>query len=452
MQPSNDVQEAWEDISDAEEVSQREVMTSSTSGSQTASTVSLRKKRRVQTKTTFLASPSPSGNRSTKGRKKAPIVEKEEVQKALAAGARFTASYAFDVLRGSIEKMRKPLSWFLCLYMFAWLVSRMTPTIRTAFSPLCIIPGISKSALCVLIQPVPSVNFEKLANIQGSTFEQLVGESAGGSQLSIEVLRAEMATQDLSLLVRYSDLKSKDNIADMLRTIGTDAKKTGRGLSKLNAKVVGAIDEVMALNNYAMVTIESAHKKAPPRLLQAISPVRLGPTAEEVITEAFTLAMDESEQAIEKLILEAEVSWQNLEQLDADIGTLHEMITREDKHTTAERDELLGELWTKLGGNKKAVQDYGGRLALLNGLGEYRKQAVAHVKAALRALHTMSDDLEVLRERVAAPGLLESKLPLHVHMDSIRNGLERLQEGRTTSRERGIDAEMVRMLLNGGSE
>lgn len=207
----------------------------------------------------------------------------------------------------------------------------------------------------------------------------------------------------------------------------------------------------MALNDYAMATIEGAHNKAPSRLLRAISPVKLGPTAEEIIAEAFTLAMDESEHAIEKLILEAEVSWQNLEQLDADIGALHEMITREDKHTTVERDKLLGELWTKLGGNKKAVRDYGDRLALLDDLGEYRKRAVAHVRAALRTLHTMSDDLEVLRERVAAPGLLESKLPLHVHMESIRNGLERLQEGRAASRGRGIDDETVRMLLNGGS-
>ena len=208
----------------------------------------------------------------------------------------------------------------------------------------------------------------------------------------------------------------------------------------------------MALNNYAMATIESAHKKAPSRLLQAVSPFNLGPSAEEIIAEAFTLAMDESERAIEKLILEAEVSWQNLEQLDADIGTLHEMITREDKYTTVERDKLLGELWTRLGGNRKAVRDNGDRLALLNDLGNYRKQAVAHVKAALRALHTMSDDLEVLRERVAAPGLLEGKLPLHVHMESIRSGLERLQEGRTTSRGRGIDEETIRMLLHGGSE
>ena len=208
----------------------------------------------------------------------------------------------------------------------------------------------------------------------------------------------------------------------------------------------------MALNNYAMTTIEGAHKKAPSRLLQAVSPIKLGPTAEEITAEAFTLAMDESEQAMEKLIIEAEVSWQNLEQLDADIGALHDIITREDKHANVERDELLGELWTKLGGNKKAVRDYSDRLALLNDLGGYRKQAAAHVKASLRALHTMSDDLEVLRERVAAPGLLGSKVPLHVHMESIRNGLERLQEGRMASRGRGIEDETVRMLLNGSSE
>lgn len=70
--------------------------------------------------------------------------------------------------------------------------------------------------------------------------------------MSIDVLRAEMATQDLSLLVRYSDLKSRENIADMLRTIGTDAKKTGRGLSKLDSKVVGAIDEYVVLSLFVI--------------------------------------------------------------------------------------------------------------------------------------------------------------------------------------------------------
>ena len=140
MQPLNNVQEdQWEDASDTEEASGRGVMASSTSGSQEARTVSLRKKRRVQTKTSFVASPTPSKSHSVKGRKKPPIVEREVLQEALADGVRFTASYAFDVVKNSIEKMRKPLSWFLFLYMFAWLASRMAPTFRSAFSPLCIL-------------------------------------------------------------------------------------------------------------------------------------------------------------------------------------------------------------------------------------------------------------------------------------------------------------------------
>ena len=247
MQPSNDVLKDWEDFSDAEQVSQREVTSSSMSGSQTARTIPLRKNRRVQTETTSCASPTPPRGRSVKGRRQ------EEPQKAFTDGVRFIMSYAFYVLKGSIEKMRRPLSWFVFLYMFAWMVSRMTSTIRTAFSPMCVTPGISKSMLCVPITPVPSVDFEKLVNVQSSTFEKLVGESAGCLQLSIKVSRAEIATRDLSLLVRYSiDLKSKDDIADILRTISRDTKRTGQGLSELHAKVVGAIDEcvILCLSGY----------------------------------------------------------------------------------------------------------------------------------------------------------------------------------------------------------
>ncbi|KAF9223375.1 hypothetical protein BS17DRAFT_808821 [Gyrodon lividus] len=444
----------WEDVSDAEEASQREPP-SSTSGSQAASTVSVRKRRRVltNTNTTSAATPSLPRSQSGKRQRKKAIVSKGELQEALRGGVRFTASYAFDIFKGSIETMRKPLSWILCLWMLALMVSRMSSTLRTAFSPLCVVPGISRSPWCIPVQPPLPVNFPKLVDIQGSTFNQLVGESAGGSELSVEVLKAEMATKDLSLLVRFSDLKSKDSIADMLYTIARGAKKTARGLSKLNAKVVGAIDEVMALNNYAMVTIEDAPKKEPSAFLKAISPFNLGPSADEIIQTVFTLAMDESEQAIAKLILEADVSLQNLEQMDVDIMNLHEVITRENKPLTEEKEKVLGELWTRLGGNKKAIRDYGDRLLLLNDLGEYRKKALGHVKAALRTLHSMSDDLEVLRDRVAAPGLLDGKVPLHVHIESIKIGLERLKEGQRRSRAEEIGDEMtVGRLFRTGSE
>ncbi|KAI6122257.1 hypothetical protein EDD16DRAFT_1573171, partial [Pisolithus croceorrhizus] len=314
----------------------------------------------------------------------------------------------------------------------------MTNALRTALSPLCFIPGMSKSTLCTPVPLTsPQPDFQGLVKAQGSMFDQLVGESVGGSALSIEVLKAEMATRDLSTLVRYSDLKSKDSVAELLSTISKGAKRTARGLTKLNAKVAGAVDEVMALNNYAMTTIEEAPAKGASRVLQAIVPIKIGPTADEIIQGAFALAMDQSGQSISRLIVEAEVSGQNLDQMEVDIASLHDMIAREDKHMSTEKDLVLGELWSRLGGNKQKIREYDDRLALLNDLSVYRKQARAHVIAALQTLHAMSDDLEDLRERVAAPGIIGGKVPIQVHIESIKNGLERLKEGRTRAREVG---------------
>lgn len=190
----------------------------------------------------------------------------------------------------------------------------------------------------------------------------------------------------------------------------------------------------MALNSYVIMEIEGAQEKAPSPMLQAIVPFKMGPTTQEIIETAFTLAMDHSEQTIARLILEADVSRQNLDQMDVDITTLHDMLTREDKHTTAEKDRLLSELWTKLGWNGGRVREHDDRLAFLGDLADYRQRARAHVMAATQTLQTMSDDLEELRERVAAPGILGGRVPLQVHIDTIRNGLERLMESRTRAR------------------
>ncbi|KIJ62860.1 hypothetical protein HYDPIDRAFT_93784 [Hydnomerulius pinastri MD-312] len=446
----------WEDVSESgaepEGVAQ-EQPSASASGSQISNSGSLQKKRRVQTKKTPVAASAPPRSQSTKPkRQKTPVVNKEELQEALTDVALYTASYLFDFFKASVEKMRKPLSLFLALYTFAWVMSRMAGTLRMAFYPLCILPGVSRSTLCVPALPPLMVNFPGLVGLQESSFDQLMGESIGGSELSLEVLKAEMTTKDLSVLVRFSNLKSRDTLADLLHTFALDARKTGRGLSKLNARVAGAVDDVMVVNNYVMTIIEGAHETAPSPLLQAISPVKLGPTEDEIIAAAFALAMDTSEQTIAKLVIDAEISRQNLDQMDVDITSLHEIITREDKSTTTEKDELLGELWSKLGGNKKALQEYGDHQALLNDLGDYRENAQAHVTATLQVLHSMSDHLEVLRDRVAAPALLDGKLPLSVHIESIKNGLEVLRECRTRAREVGNPGEMARRLLAPSSE
>jgi len=48
----------------------------------------------------------------------------------------------------------------------------------------------------------------------------------------------------------------------------------------------------------------------------------------------------------------------------------------------------------------------------------------------------MGEDMEDLRERVSAPEIAGSAIPVKVHMESIRNGLKRLKQRRMKAKEK----------------
>lgn len=211
---------------------------------------------------------------------------------------------------------------------------------------------------------------------------------------------------------------------------------------------------VMAVNDYALHAIEETQAKAPSQYsLRSLSPWAFGRrSTKEVVTETFGQAMNVLSSNMERLILEAETSLRNLNSLEEHLSTLHEMVSREDSSLSSEKEELLAELWTKLGGNRKTLRGFEKHLILLKDLSGYRKQALVHVVAALQTLQSMSEDMEDLRERVAAPDLVGSQIPVEVHMKSIRNGLERLREGRIRAKHLSEEA-MNRVLgIKAGEE
>jgi hypothetical protein len=172
-------------------------------------------------------------------------VDKEQLKEALSITARHSSNYILDVVLRAIRLLRIPLSMLLFLWMLAFVMARLSATLRTAFAPICYLPLISRSALCAPLDPtIPKwADFPQLMQVQGSAFEQLLDGSAGGSGLSLEIRKAEFATADLTTLVRHSDLKSNDVLAELLTAFVKDAKKTARGLTKLNSRVGGAVDK-----------------------------------------------------------------------------------------------------------------------------------------------------------------------------------------------------------------
>ena len=160
----------------------------------------------------------------------------------------FMTKYTKDVVHRAILLLKGPFIILVFFWMLSMIVMRVYTLIYTVFAPLCVIPGISSLAMCNYDVSFRGNNtpqwadYPKLVDVQSATFEQLLDQSVGGSGLALEIKKAEMATTDLVTLVRVSDLKSREMLANSLVDFVSHAKKTGRGLQKLSSKVSGAVD------------------------------------------------------------------------------------------------------------------------------------------------------------------------------------------------------------------
>ncbi|KAI0258393.1 hypothetical protein BC834DRAFT_835706 [Gloeopeniophorella convolvens] len=370
------------------------------------------------------------------------------------AGTEFLAILfhsVFDVLGTTIRWLKTPISLLLVLYASAYILGLASGSIKTALSPICDIPIISLA--CPAPKPSKATgkkserdrtpkwaDFPSLLNVESKTLEALLDETVEGPGLALEIKKAEMATSDLATLVRVSKLNSRDILAEFLSEFVKDARQVGRGLTRFSSRVGGAVDNIIAVNDYALHAIEAANSKSSALSLRHLWPFSpAGPATKEVVTRHFTDAMNTLSANMQRLVLEAEVSLSDLDKLEEHLRSIHEVVSREDSSVNAQRADLLAQLWTILGGNRDELRGMNDNLALLKGVGRYRDRALAHVVAALQMLQTMAEDMEELRERVAAPELVGSAIPVEVHMKSIRGGLERLRERRHAAHKREED-------------
>jgi len=443
-------EEAWEDIPEKGSSSDDQQDSQSKPKSRPGTPVASPRKRKLH-KPTYTRKPTgkilATPKRNPTARRQIPT---DEIIDGAFEGALFTGRYLLDIVNTAIQLMRRPLGLLLFVLLLSVCMSYIAHYLQRSLAPLCFLPFVNRMNMCVVLHPRPMVKVDpwrELIEVQSKTFDQLLDESAGGSALSLEVKKAEMATTDLATMVRHSNLKARDMLASSLKEFVDDARKTGRGLQKMSAKVGGAVDNILAVNTYARRTIEEANTKKH-SIFSSLSPWSKKP--KEIVAETFTDAMGVLSANLNRLVLEAESNLANLNSLEEHLDTIHDMVTREDMATTAEKDDLLAELWTTLGGNRKEMRNFNDHLKLLKQVGTFRKKALIHVTAALETLRAMSDDMEDLRERVATPELVGPSIPMEVHIESIQNGIERLQEGRDRAKRTEVDT--VKQVLEIGSD
>jgi hypothetical protein len=204
-------------------------------------------------------------------------------------------------------------------------------------------------------------------------------------------------------------------------------------------------NRILAVNNHALNAIQSGMDRN-----QSVSLIPWAPFVDldHVVTQSFADVMSVLEVTMGRLIIQTGLSHQNLTNLEERLSSLYAVVVRVDNSTSLAKSELLSGLWARLGGHKRIVQKFDERLYLLKELGLYRRQALAHVVVALESLQQMSADMEDLRDRAAVAELAPGRIAVEVHINSINNGLLRLQEMKLSAR-RVKQAEMRKQLTGG---
>ena len=381
------------------------------------------------------------------------------------------AKWALDIVAGALKNLKKPISWVLAAYlflgMFTLLQNMLTRSIYSAMSPICRIPGSSflNLPMCQSNYEGPTIDggaapveFEELMTVQ-SHFEEIMEQSASGVSLPLDMKRSETSIRDLRQVVRFSQLHSRNEMVLEFDGFIETARIASYDLQKFNSHIGRGVDIVLSTARWTERVLDDMALKQSTRgiipgfisdkLLAPFQPLQF---TESRLLDQYIKHTRVISEEIEQLLAEAQALLLVLQNLEDRLDVIHGIAMRDNIHAQGSKDEILSQLWTLLGGNRGALGKYNNQLRLLKEVGNQRKVAWAHVSGTILKLQAMGAELEELRERVGSAELLRDRadVPLAVHLESIKLGVERLEEGRKKARE--LETGHVRRVLDKAQE
>ncbi|KAL9115958.1 MAG: hypothetical protein Q9227_000326 [Pyrenula ochraceoflavens] len=382
-------------------------------------------------------------------------------------------SWASDLAFSALRLLRMPLIAICAVYFLSILLQLtqgfLMNKFYSALTPFCRVPPWSLLHICEdisssrasSVHPKAPVEFDRLMNTQ-SHFEEILATSSNAVSLPLDMKRSETSIRDLRSVVKFSNLAAKQELALEFDGFIETARLASFDLTRFNGHVGRAVDSVISIDRWTTRILndieEQSHRRSRgllPTILffpfRPITSMRQS-TTESALLDQYIKHTSLVSVEITRLTEEAQALLYTLNNLEDRLGVIHEISIRENMATTQNREDLLAHLWTMLGGNRAQLSKFNGQLKLLREVGEYRKTAHAHVAKTALKLQAMGAELEELRERVGSAGVARDsgyEVPLSVHLESLRKGIERLEEARGKGRE--VEGRVVRGVLDNPS-
>ncbi|KAH9923212.1 uncharacterized protein B0H18DRAFT_1212281 [Fomitopsis serialis] len=376
-----------------------------------------------------------------------------QMQEAVFSAASSIVLYIGDALRDAFWLLKKPLGILIFILALTIACDYVAGKLGGI---LCLIPGMTSSMFCTRYASAPidvdinrkplDLDLDKLVGLHGK-FEDVMTTNVGTDMIQLKLKQSEIATRNLVILVRNSDLRSRDALAEALLQFLDDAKKAGEGLIRLTKGIDGAVNRIAAANEFALRTMEAATAESS-SLSRLVTALLFRSTTKAIVAPSYREVMETLAHETDLALLQASASAASLERLEETLDTIHAICSREGLSLSRKHAELLSELWTILGGNRDLRRSNEMQLALLKDIDWYRTQALTRVVVTRDVLLMMTVDVEELRDQAATPHLVGERVPVEALIDGIGRSIEGLKEGRRRANEMQEDAATCSTLVD----
>ncbi|KAF3002610.1 hypothetical protein E8E13_008724 [Curvularia kusanoi] len=403
----------------------------------------------------------PSQQHASAGRRQQSPVDKSYLELFFDNFVSPVFRYTFGVFGHAMSSLQPlfglALAFGVLFFGVQWALVSVQSGLTAALSPVCLIPGSSYVVpFCASMGSDESrADFEGLLHAQ-SGLEDILDSAKEYTTLPATIKDSELAIRDLRTLVKHSQLPSRNQLELEFDYFIETAGEASADLSKFNSKIGAMVDRIIISNTWTRNVLDGLAAKEASRgaidhVYNAFASPFVAPpkTLQELIHDQYVAHIGSNTKEISTLIEHAVALLSILQNLDARLDTIWYIAVSDDATITKDQEELLAQLWTKLGGNNSKVKKYNRHLRLLRDISSYRKQALKHVTETLLKLSEIQNELENLAEGVAAPEVLGYRegLPITYHLDLIDKGVERLSDARGESKR--VESEAYRNLVRG---
>ena len=365
--------------------------------------------------------------------------------------------YVFGLFGDVLHLLRQPLAAAVALLIiFLVLRALWQQSFGSLINPLSFLPSLTAPLFSPCSIPLVSLlmpwcgsnnsdsnnhaEFKNLVEVQ-DTFGRMLDIAQAGQPLPLQISMSEVAIIDLKDQISYaSNLPSKNQLVLEMENFVQLARASSNDLGTFNVRIGGAVDSIVHMNRHTLRVLNVFNERAAAsgmlgRLMEAILPA--GTVAKRIVTEKDVIKQylthaDAIQAQIDSLIAKGTDLKGLLDGMDLQLDTIREITNRDKTTVNNDREELLGQLWSKIGGNVKSKEKLEKDIALVKDLTRTRQAATMIVKMTLDDLNRINGNIKDMKARVQMPStnLEMDALELESHIHYIQDGLDRLYNKR----------------------